>query len=93
MSELNEDCERCGHPWNPHVLVATLYSPQHGGLIFCDQPGCMCQTTWSVDGHEGPYIPPPEEVEDLRLLAQSPDVDDADDDADWDGQGLDIDHG
>lgn len=72
---LDGDCTVCGHPFNPHVLVATLYTPELGGLIFCDQPGCQCQTTWSIEGESEPYIPDDDEVEHLREIAQSSECD------------------
>jgi hypothetical protein len=71
MEQLTEPCDLCGHDWNPHVLVATMYSAEHGGLILCDQLGCDCESTWSIEGREGPYIPSPDEVQDLRLLVQT----------------------
>lgn len=73
----DEPCETCEHQWGPHVLIATMVTPEHGGLIFCNVPGCKCQTTWSIDDEPLPYIPDDETVEELRALAQT------DEDADW----------
>lgn len=69
---MDDDCAICGHPFNPHVLVATLHTPEHGGLIFCPEPGCLCESTWSLEGRERPYIPDAETVAGLRALAQAP---------------------
>lgn len=81
-ASLDEDCQTCGHAFNPHVLVATLYSPEHGGMIFCPEPGCDCESTWSLEDRELPYIPDDETVAGLRSMVQSPDeiweVDDED---------------
>lgn len=68
--ELDELCEICGHPFNPHVLVATMKTAELGGLIFCDQPGCPCQSTWSLQDEPEPYIPDDGEIEKLRELVQ-----------------------
>lgn len=75
---LNEDCKICGHDFNQHVLVATLHTPEHGGLIFCPVPGCMCESTWSLQDCELPYIPDDETVASLRAMVQDPDNQDDD---------------
>jgi hypothetical protein len=75
---LDDDCATCGHPFNPHVLVATLYTPEHGGLIFCPEPGCDCEATWSIRDNELPYIPDEETVAGLRALAQNLNKNDGD---------------
>lgn len=67
---LGEPCGICDHLFNDHVLVATLYSAEHGGLIFCPDPGCQCESTWTIDDRELPYIPDPETVAGLRALVQ-----------------------
>lgn len=67
---LGESCPRCGHEFSPHMLVATLVSPQLGGLIFCQEPGCMCQDTWKLRGEPEPYFPDGDTVEHLRAFAQ-----------------------
>lgn len=69
----NDDCKICGHPFNPHALVATLHSPEHGGLIFCPEKDCMCESTWSLQDHEPPYIPDDEAVAALRAMVQNGD--------------------
>ena len=73
QDQMGDDCGICGHPFNPHVLVATLHSPEHGGLIFCPEFGCMCESTWSLEGRELPYIPDAETVAELRAMVQEPD--------------------
>lgn len=67
---MDENCDICGHPFNPHVLVATLYSPEHGGLIFCPETNCDCESTWSPQGRELPYIPDDETRAELRAMVQ-----------------------
>ncbi len=40
-------CRQCGHPFNPHVLIA--HDPEHvdkGGIIRCPVPDCKCFHTW-----------------------------------------------
>lgn len=41
-------CPQCGHPFDPHVLVA-LGSPLEGGFIFCQDSECPCVGTWEPD--------------------------------------------
>lgn len=72
VEAMNEDCKLCGHPFNPHVLVATMHTPEHGGLIFCPEPGCLCESTWSLENRELPYIPDPDTVTGLRAMIQEP---------------------
>lgn len=72
--EPGDVCDRCGHPFDPHVLVATMFDPKYGGLIFCDQLGCMCETTWSLEDGDMPYYPAPDEVEKLRAVVQKADT-------------------
>lgn len=79
MDEIDDEpCSHCGHMWGPHVLIATMFTPEHGGMMFCNQPGCNCQTTWSVEDNLLPWIPDTEEIERLRAIAQDPDFEVAD---------------
>lgn len=66
-------CATCNHAFGPHVLMATMFTPEHGGLIFCNIPGCRCQSPWSIEGAPMPYIPDDAEVDHLRRLAQNED--------------------
>jgi len=40
-------CKQCGHPFNPHLVIAydrdDLY---RGGIIRCPVPDCKCFHTW-----------------------------------------------
>ena len=40
-------CERCGHPFGPHILF-TDKSPPTNGFIGCQEDDCDCMGTWSV---------------------------------------------
>lgn len=70
VEALDENCSLCDHPFNKHVLVATLHSPEHGGLIFCPEAGCPCESTWSLQDNPLPYIPDDETVAGLRAMVQ-----------------------
>lgn len=43
-----KDCEICGHPFDPHSLVATSEDPLDGGVILCPVKDCECYATWSM---------------------------------------------
>lgn len=60
--------EPCGHPLDPHVLVA-FGEPADGGLMFC--PQCPCVSTWSVQGRPEPEMPPPDVVARYREAVSS----------------------
>lgn len=55
----NDLCNRCGHPFDPHILACTLYcrvgDSDHdtpaGGYMFCPVAGCSCEGTWSIPDH------------------------------------------
>lgn len=90
MEDENGLCSKCQHAFGPHILMATMISPDHGGMIFCHVPGCLCESTWSIEGEPLPYIPDPETVEHLRQLAQSDEEEEEEeDDNEW-GPGHDI---
>lgn len=84
----NDDCIECGHAWGPHVLMATMITAEHGGIIFCDQLGCLCETTWSIEDAPLPYIPDDDAKAELRALAQSDDPESPDED--WVDDGVNI---
>lgn len=58
-----DPCAQCGHPFNPHVVVATSGDPLAGGLIFC--PDCDCVSTWGVN-NDRPPMPAPDVVAAFR---------------------------
>jgi len=72
MSEVltDRDCEQCGHPFNPHSLIATTGDPRNGGIILCPVPGCECYSTWgcAVKGKDK-KAPPPERIPDRFEIA------------------------
>jgi len=43
-----EECERCSHPFDPHLVIATGETPFDGGIIICNVKGCQCYGTWDV---------------------------------------------
>lgn len=50
-----ELCQVCGHPWDPHVLVADKFrnvgkvtDVPVGGVISCPVEECGCQMTWGL---------------------------------------------
>jgi hypothetical protein len=64
-------CDRCGHPFSPHVLVMLESAEVAGvpdvpvaGVIFC--PDCDCVATWSIAGHPPSELPGPEELRRIR---------------------------
>lgn len=66
-------CEQCGHPFDPHVVIATMGdAPEAGGIVLCPRPGCLCYSTWGVNGAEPLVVPSPEEVVLLRAEVQDP---------------------
>lgn len=90
MTDDDGNCEKCSHPFGPHVLMATMITADHGGMIFCHLPGCKCQSTWSIEGQPMPYIPDEETVAELRRIAQSDEEPESPDD-DWHVEGdIDI---
>lgn len=53
---VGDDCERCHHPFNPHILVAVTDDPLDGGFIICPVPECECYATWSPEGRPAPEV-------------------------------------
>lgn len=51
-----ELCTKCGHPFDPHLLVATRVDPAEGGIMICDEDGCTCLSTWAL-GDAPPRAP------------------------------------
>lgn len=69
------DCERCGHPFDPHRMIATGATPDQGGIMICNRKGCECFSTWSVpqlgSEREDVYVPPAIDIEALREQLQT----------------------
>lgn len=61
-----EEVCKCGHPFDPHIMV--LYDNEDalgGGLMFCQElDGCECVRTWDVPqaGRPRRTIMPPKYV-------------------------------
>lgn len=51
--------------------MATMITADHGGFIFCNVPGCQCESTWSIEDGPMPYIPDDDTKEELRAMAQA----------------------
>jgi hypothetical protein len=44
------NCRRCGHPFNPHIIVAFDANDfTKGGEMRCQVEGCPCYSTASFD--------------------------------------------
>lgn len=56
----------CGHPFDPHVMVAfDADDLSAGGALFC--PECVdCRRTWSAGNRPVPALPGPEVLAKLR---------------------------
>jgi hypothetical protein len=65
-------CEQCGHPFDPHALIATTGEPRDGGVMLCPIPGCECYATWGLDGGPATHVPDRAEVAALREQVQRP---------------------
>lgn len=65
-------CIRCGHPFDPHVLVATTGEAMQGGIIVCPAAGCRCWSTWAPEGvpPDAVRVPSMEEVLAIRADIQ-----------------------
>lgn len=76
-----DTCERCGHPFDPHAIVACTVlpdgsiepgDPMSGGVILCPEPGCLCMMTWAPTwpgkpkGEQPPIRPRADAVAELR---------------------------
>jgi hypothetical protein len=50
LDDENGDCKRCGHPFNPHVIIAyDLSDFSMGGKMQCPVEGCSCLSDISFD--------------------------------------------
>lgn len=43
----DDNCKQCGHHYAPHIVVTA--NIEKGGLVFCQEDGCACSSTWSLD--------------------------------------------
>lgn len=68
-------CPQCGHPFDPHLFVATGSSPLGGGVILCHLRGCHCISTWSAGkgARDQVRIPGDRELGLLRASVQTRD--------------------
>lgn len=67
------DCQRCGHDFMPHPMIATTEGdPTHGGIILCQVLGCTCLGTWALGRQlrESVRLPTDVELIELREFAQ-----------------------
>lgn len=55
----SETCEQCGHPFRPHLIVATVLCADGvtpaGGHVYCQRIDCDCHTTWSIPDEVAGY--------------------------------------
>ncbi|MBP7831678.1 MAG: hypothetical protein KA028_01525 [Candidatus Pacebacteria bacterium] len=50
MDDLNGNCKKCGHLFDPHVVIAyDINDFSKGGEIRCPVSGCDCFHTTSFD--------------------------------------------
>ncbi len=65
-----ELCGQCGHPFDPHAVIATTGEPTDGGIMLCPVVGCECYATWGMNGGPAKWIPDRAEVAALRESVQ-----------------------
>lgn len=60
MDDENGNCKRCGHPFDPHIVIAYDGSDfSKGGEMRCQVEGCECFSTVSFNfTDEQPGQPP-----------------------------------
>ena len=71
------DCTECGHPFDPHHLIATKAHVTEGGIILCNIRGCECISSWDVppfSTQRDVLIPNEEELTRLRRMLQTEEV-------------------
>jgi hypothetical protein len=66
----SEQCQQCGHPFDPHAIIATTGEHLDGGIVLCPEPGCECFMTWGENGMPPVHVPGPEEIAQLRRTVQ-----------------------
>ena len=65
-----ESCRQCGHPFDPHAVIATTGEASDGGIILCPVLGCECYATWGLGGGSAKRILDRFEVEVIRERVQ-----------------------
>lgn len=72
-----QKCGICDHDFDPHAVIATSVGPdgintdpRKGGIIICQERGCLCFATWSLPGlrgrKENVEVPDEEELTTIR---------------------------
>jgi hypothetical protein len=46
MDTENGMCRKCGHAFNPHLIITTNGSATKGGIMLCQEDACFCFHTW-----------------------------------------------
>jgi hypothetical protein len=50
VDDQDGNCKRCGHPFDPHIIVAyEVQDFSKGGEMTCPVEGCSCCSTVSFD--------------------------------------------
>lgn len=50
LDDVQGNCIRCGHPFEPHLVIAfNIDDPCEGGLMKCPVEGCDCVLTVSFN--------------------------------------------
>jgi hypothetical protein len=68
-----ESCMQCGHPFDPHAMIATSGVPADGGIMLCPVVDCECFATWGLDNGPAKVVPDRFEVAAIRERIQHPD--------------------
>jgi hypothetical protein len=66
----DDPCKQCGHPFDPHAVIATTGDASDGGIILSPVLGCECYATWGFDGGPAKRIPDRFEVKAIRERIQ-----------------------
>jgi len=54
LDDENGNCKRCGHPFNPHIIMAYDVSDlSKGGEMRCPVESCLCLSSISFDPSQG----------------------------------------
>jgi len=54
VDDENGNCKRCGHPFNPHIIIAyDVEDFSKGGEMRCQVEECSCFSTVSFNFNEG----------------------------------------
>jgi hypothetical protein len=53
--DANGNCKLCGHPFNPHLVIAfDVKDFSKGGAVVCNVEGCNCRRSISFDFSKPP---------------------------------------